>query len=131
MYPVPWLFVGTIEWALMVCVLTLLICIAVDKEADPYWSRERLGGRLEHLPLGRLLRHLGISPERHLRLTPVSELRQQLSDCRHCGCRLDCEAGLARESGVGAVDFSFCPNWAGIRRTAQQLCMASSIPAPG
>jgi hypothetical protein len=65
--------------------------------------------RLRRLRMSDMLDIRNIDQKLYLRLTPLPELRRQLSNCAHCSSKRQCDAELVHGEVFG-TGFSYCPN---------------------
>lgn len=72
-------------------------------------SRAALKLRLHHLRMWDMLDMRNIDEHAYLRLTPLRQLRRELSNCAHCGHKRQCDAQMIAGEIYGTA-FAYCPN---------------------
>lgn len=109
-------------------VVLALILLAMTALPDPYrysaerFDRRRILGEIMQLPLLRMLRLRGLTPEQFIARLSQPRLQQVTSNCRGCTCKARCEAVL--QGYIAAGDYAFCPNRDTIARAAQVMAAA-------
>lgn len=91
------------------CLGLLTVMTMADANVSAMVGRGMASLRLRSLRMNRMLAIRHIDRRLYLSLTPLFEVRRELSNCRHCPSQQLCDSQLARGEGYGAA-YSYCPN---------------------
>lgn len=89
--------------------LTILILLRTSSGVFHSAARAGQARRLRRLRMSDMLDMRNIDHRLYLKLTPLPELRRQLSNCAHCSSKRQCDAELLRGELLGK-GFDYCPN---------------------
>ena len=116
-------------WTLLVafsaCVLVIAAAALLDSNANTWPVRAVQRVRLSTTRMHRMLRRRQVAIGAYTRGLSVTELKEQIDTCTHCGLVDLCDRALGAE-GNGRSAFSFCPN-----RPAIERHLFERMPHPG
>lgn len=90
------------------CLGLLVLLTMADADAGATAARALALLRLRRSRMNRMLTIRNIDRRLYVALTPLAEVKQELSNCRHCPNQQQCDAQLA--SGLANSHYAYCPN---------------------
>lgn len=94
---------------LLLAGLGFMLLMAAAVWTAHFGSRAAQGLRLRGLRMRDMLDMRNIDRRAYLKLTPLRQLRRQLSDCAHCSNKRQCDAQIVAGEIYG-IGFAYCPN---------------------
>jgi hypothetical protein len=106
---------------ILVVVLAVSLTVAIGRNLKAGAAvREQLARRVAELPLGKMLKLVGVDSSRYLHGEYLKDVRQQIDTCESCDHNQHCSDTL-EPSKAKLEDYGFCPNQESLQKVRAEI----------